>query len=38
MILAAYEGGGSIIKNLTNEVCLGLNSWECLAVLYDSVM
>lgn len=26
MILAAYEGGGSIVRNLTNVVCLGLNA------------
>lgn len=28
MILAAYEGGGSIVKNLTNVVCFGLNTWS----------
>lgn len=27
MIIAAYEGFGSIFKNLTNVVCLGLNTW-----------
>jgi len=28
MIWATYEGGGSIIKSLTNVVSFGLNAWR----------
>jgi len=38
MILAAYEGGGSIVMNLTNVVCLGLNTWRVWQHYMISVM
>lgn len=38
MILAAYEGGGSIFKNLTNVVCLGLNSCRVWQLCMCNVM
>ena len=38
MILAAYEGGGSIVKSLTNVVCLGLSAWRVWQHYMISVM